>query len=397
MGIDRVCTGCIGDVDLKKWIRRQRGGRGCDACGRSDYVTCSVSALCSQMTRLIRRHWSSADDNLGYCTREGGYLGAVTYDTYDLLVDEIGMELPRDQSGSLFHEILSQLPDNVWCKVDPYQLDIDQILSMSWDKFCKTIKYERRFFFHSADVDSDDSYSPIALLGAVARYADDSGLVRSLDAGQSLYRVGIAPQAGVEAAASDFGPPPAALAMQSNRMNPPGIPMMYLASDPETARLEARNPSALVGEWKVRKSLRILDLRNIPPLPGIFSEMSRNNRLQLNFLRDFRDSIVQPVERLERVNVDYLPSQVATEFFRDYRFSAGEVLGVVYGSTLCAGWNAVIFADREALGLDSTSVSNAPVSSPWLTFEAVHDPSVESESPPWTSDASFREGIFNVL
>lgn len=377
MSINRVCTACIGDPDLKTWIRAQRGGRGCDACGRNEHVTCSLSSLCVHMSHLIRQHWDSADDNLGYCSAEGGYLGADTYDTYDLLIDEIGLELPRDRGSALLLEIIALLPDNVWCKIDPYQLDLDQALSMSWESFCNTIKYKRRFFFDFGDGDSHDSYTPAAVLNAVAQYADNSELVTSLKAGQSLYRVGVTPNAGSAPVASDFGPPPAALAMQNNRMNPPGIPMMYLASDPETARSEARKPTALVGEWKVKRAMRILDLRRIPPIPGVFSTASRNQRLQLNFLRDFRDSIVQPIDRLERVNVDYLPSQVATEFFRDYHFSAGEISGVLYGSTLCRGWNAVLFIDRDALGLDVTNTSGARAAAPWLEFEAVLEPVAE--------------------
>lgn len=380
MAINRVCSGCIGDLDLKKWIRRQGGGRGCDACGMHDYVTCSISALCAHMTMSIRQHWAAADDNLGYCTAEGGYLGAATYDTYDLLVDEIGLDLPRDVGRRLLLEIIDHLSDNVWCKIDPYRLDVDEIMSMSWRGFCHAIKYKRRFFFNYLNDDGDEHYSPASLLNAVAQYADRLDLITSIEVGQSFYRVGLDPKAGSVPTAGDFGPPPAALALQSNRMNPPGIPMMYLASDPETARLEARRPSAFVGDWKAHIPLRMLDLRNIPPAPGFFSKMSRYDRLQLNFLREFRDSIVQPVERTERINIDYLPSQVATEYFRDYEFSGGKVCGILYGSTLCAGWNSVVFADRELLGLDLADESGAPKSLPWLVFEGALYPVDEVET-----------------
>ncbi|WP_454737161.1 RES domain-containing protein [Cupriavidus necator] len=48
--------------------------------------------------------------------------------------------------------------------------------------------------------------------------------------------------------------------------------------------------------------------------------------------------------RRRHVHVDYLPSQVVTEFVRDYRFEGGVVDGIAYGSTVHRrGWNIALF------------------------------------------------------
>ncbi|MDH0683051.1 RES domain-containing protein [Achromobacter animicus] len=74
----------------------------------------------------------------------------------------------------------------------------------------------------------------------------------------------------------------------------------------------------------------------------------------LTFLRSFAADIMTPVDRSERVNVDYLPSQVVTEFVRDFNFDRGPIDGVAYSSTVSrTGWNVALFFGPADLGLAS--------------------------------------------
>lgn len=366
MTIEVVCAGCIGDQDLRQWIMGINGPRGCDACRRRDAPTCQLSALCHHMSRRLSRYWAMAADYVGYCTADGGYIGAPVWDTYDLLRDEVCLDLPRDSSSALFLEIVDRLPDHVWCQVDPYNVGPDVALSMSWQRFCQVIKFERRFFFHDSERDTHDSYSPVSLLAAVARFSQHAGLISTIGAGTRLWRVGHS-RMGRQSTAADYGPPPAQIAMQSNRMNPAGIPMMYLASTSSTALKEAKLLQARVGRWQVARPLRLLDLRRLPPIPGIFSDAGRSYRLTLTFLHEFCDTIMQPIDRTERVNIDYLPSQVATEFFRDFPFEDGPIDGIAYGSTVSSGWNVVLFASRQDVGIQAAPDQPLPQRQ-WLTF-----------------------------
>jgi len=60
----------------------------------------------------------------------------------------------------------------------------------------------------------------------------------------------------------------------------------------------------------------------------------RTQKLTLNFLHDFANDIMKPVARNTQVHIDYLSSQVVTEFMRDYDFSDGALDRVAYGSTV---------------------------------------------------------------
>lgn len=366
MAIERVCSACFGDDDLRHWIRDTDGPRGCDACGKFDSPTCEFSLLCNYIQACLEQYWGFAVEQLPYESAEGGYQGK-TWDTAEIL-DEVALSLPRDSNNRLFYALLGGLTDETWCEYDWLTLDYDVALLTSWERFCETVKHKRRFFFHSDGTDDRDSYTPATLLATIAHIGQRMGLVRDLPVATKLWRARPDLGRNVKVKATDFGPPPVHLALQSNRMNPPGIPLLYLASTAKTALHETKTTVARVGQWKTARSLRILDLRRLPRIPGIFSNAERNDRLALRFLHDFASDVMMPVARDQRVHVDYLPSQVVTEFFRDFDFDDGKLDGIAYGSTVhTAGWNVALFADQVALGLEDPEWGSRP--EPWLNYE----------------------------
>ena len=349
--IKRVCSSCFSDQDLRHWIREQNGSRGCDACDQFDSPTCKLDDLCEKIQECLERYWGFAVDQLPYETAEGGYQG-TTWSTYEILLDEVGLELPRDRSDKLLYAILSQLKDEVWCEYDWLTLDKDKALKFGWDRFCNVIKHERRFFFLDEGTDDRDSYSPGALLEAIASSCEDRGLTSKLASGTKLWRARPDLSKRKRHSAKEFGPPPLAHALQSNRMNPPGIPMLYLASSIPTALKETRTRAGHVGRWSLLQPIHILDLRTLPEVPGIFSENHRSDRLTLRFLRHFARDITQPVARDQRTHIDYLPSQVVTEYLRDYNFKFGKLSGIAYASAANPkGWNLALFVSQLELGL----------------------------------------------
>ncbi|KQY80845.1 HEPN-associated N-terminal domain-containing protein [Pelomonas sp. Root1444] len=363
---DNVCSECIGDDDLQRWIRQQDGPRGCDFCERSDAPTADFRAFADHVESHLHRWWSLAVDELPYESREGGYQGSELWDTHDVL-DETQLEFPRDRKDVLRRALVSALPDQTWCEYDWTTLDFDRALGSSWDEFCDTIKHRRRFFFQETGRDDRDSYTPASLLATIARISSRLGLIRNIAAGTTLCRARTDLKSDADANAAAFGPPPVKYATQSNRMNPPGIPMLYLASSATTALMETRVEAAHVGTWRALRPLRVLDLRTLPPIPGFFAEDDREDRLATKFLREFAADIMVPVERDDRVHIDYLPSQVVTEFMRDHDFKGGRIDGIAYGSTVHkAGWNVALFASARQLGLDEPGWGR-PVE-PWLEF-----------------------------
>ncbi|TAL77090.1 MAG: RES domain-containing protein [Burkholderiaceae bacterium] len=366
MPINRICSFCFDDRDLQDWIVDADGLPGCDACKGNDAPTSKFSELCDYIESCLTKYWGSAVEQLPYITAEGGYQG-TTWDTYDLLVDEIGLSLPRDSKDQLLRALLAQLTDDTWCEYDWGTLDRDVALEFSWQHFCETVKHKRRFFFHSDGIEDRDSFTPASLLREIAHISEEMGLIGEVSVDTMLWRARPDISKGAKATAACFGPPPVEYALQSNRMNPPGIPMLYLASSQKTALLETRAMHARMGKWSVARALRVLDLRRLPRVPGIFSGADRNYRLGLRFLHHFATDIMMPIERDQRVHVDYLPSQVVTEYLRDFVFETGRLDGIIYGSTVHpGGWNLALFADEVDLGLSAPKWGPCP--DPWLRF-----------------------------
>ncbi len=343
--MNRVCTGCIGDEDLKVWIREQEGGRGCDYCETHQAPTADLENLCNYITSCIGQYWGTAVEQLPYESREGGYQ-AETLDTYDVLFEEIMLELPRDRTDRLRMDIISCVEDELWCAYDWLTLDQDEAMISSWSRFCEKVKHDRRFFFMGEERDPDDrdSYTPLELLQSIARYSQRYDLIQDLPAGTVLYRA----RDDMEKPnpqADQYGPPPTTVC-QSNRMNPAGIPMFYGSFTRGTAVSEVKAKKAAVGRFTTKYSLRLLDLTRLPRKPGYFAPVERDVAMQLSFLNHFSSAIMKPVERDNLVHVDYAPSQIVTEYLRDYPFSDGPIDGVLYGSVAVPGKkNVVLFLD----------------------------------------------------
>ena len=345
--MNKVCANCFADEDLKYWIRGVGGRRGCDFCGNYTSPTTPLDEICEHIEGFLNQNYGKAVDTLPFCSAEGGYLGE-TWTTYELLFEEYGLELPSDHDGSLSWAIAELMTDEAWCKRDWVALDEKDALRFSWERFCNQIKHERRFFFHNLDSESSsyDSYSPIDLLTAIARLVEVEGLIRMESPGIQIFRARPGFK-GRSPTAKDFGPPPKDVC-QSNRMNPAGVPMFYGSLDRRTAVYEVKEQASRLGQFEVIKPLRLLDLANLPDIPGFFSEEPPRRRLLLSFLHFFTKEIMRPVARDDRVHTEYVPSQVVTEFLRDFAFESGRIDGIMYGSVASpkpGKRNVVLFLD----------------------------------------------------
>lgn len=345
-----VCWRCFDDYDLIIKIKQFQGPRGCTYCGRSDAATAPFDEIAEFIGARLGSFYGLAVDQLPYDGREGGYQG-LTWETEELLNDHL--ELPRDNDEqSLLNDLLAHIGFETWCEYDWLSLDEDVALGLSWKTFCDTIKHERRFFFqdHGYDPEDRDTHSPIRLLRIIGRWVQDLNLITQIPKGTRFYRARSAEKRRPWKTPKDLGPPDRAHATQSNRMNPAGIPMFYLSEAARTAAAETPSPHLTVAAFETLKDLKVIDLCRMPPTPGFFSESEREERLAIKFLNKFLRDIMNPVSRIDGAHIDYLPSQVVTEYFRTRRYQGGAVNGIRYGSVADPrGANIVFFAEPENL------------------------------------------------
>jgi hypothetical protein len=343
-----VCAEHVEDYALAKLIAENVTSARCTYCGSEGAV--HIDVLVERIGSSLPEEWGNADDEgVGW---EGGYVGE-TYDTYDLITEAGDPPLNHSE---LIEDVVRALPQHTWAQRDFYRLRTDLRLRYGWKEFASTVKHHRRYFFsdHGRDTDDPDYVAPGALLEAIGEALRSGGLVRALT-DEPIYRVRPHSLQEHPRTAAELGAPPAEKIDKSSRMSPAGVPMFYGALDRDTAAIEAReaNPNAeasTMGIFNARKAARIVDLSAPPELPSLYDPDRRHLRHGLSFLRHFVSEISKPFVPDGYIHIEYVPTQVVTEWLRT-RFDPGQghpLVGVLYQSSRNPGGvNVSLFIDSD--------------------------------------------------
>lgn len=298
-------------------------------------------------------------NTLPYESAEGGYQGA-TYST-DEVFEAVDLDFPNDTDNRLRDAISAGMPNDLWSDAEPFSLSRFEQLNFSWEEFCRLIKHDRRYFFGQVKRRPDSElYRPSEILRLIFSYAEQVEAFVTLPCGSRIFRARRQPPGKTYNTALNLGPPQVEHAIQTNRMSPPGIVMTYAADDPETALAETANKPGTfaIGEFVTGRDALILDLTNLPLAPSIFAELpdslEYDPRPTLNFLRSISRDISRPIERDDRVHIEYVPTQVVTEYLRTaVKIGNTPVDGLRYRSSRRnANTALVLFADQENLVLE---------------------------------------------
>jgi hypothetical protein len=368
---NQICSRCISDPYLKNFIRRSAAGDvACTFCGRRPSVP--LDDVMEVIGRTIAEYYNRAVNEAPYESAEGGYQG-TTYDTSEVLDDIVGEISGR---AEVMDAIRDSIDEDIWVERDMFSLSGVHKYVASWDRFCAAVKHRTRYFFdREHEDDSHDTIPVPEMLDALREMLEDSGLLLELPANLVIYRVRSHKNTEQCTTCEALGPPPEDKA-PTNRMSPAGISVFYGAFEMATARVEAgySMPDAghtLTGAaWHCTRPLRVLDLSKLPPAPSIFAA-SREERGALLFLHEFIRSITAPVVHDGREHIDYVPTQILTEYFRErVKTADGSALdGIVYPSARHRGGKSIVvfasqrdlapartWGDAPLLKLDETSV-----------------------------------------
>lgn len=346
-----ICPNCVNDSYLVEWVSDGAEAHECTFCGATsnEPIAASFEDFVGLIVAGVRVDWSSPEnEGIVYETAEGGWQANLT-DTWDIISD---MDISDDQE--VIDAIVGAIDVWGWVPSDFYRGSESDRLTWGWDSFKRYVKNDTRFFFLSKEKDEFDydEITPGELLSAIAtlvRSGEDwSGLVRTIEAGSTVFRVRVDSEEHTSAAS--IGAPPVEFARLSNRMSPAGIPMFYGAYDYETALAETFSPENAEGQtisagmFTTLKPLRILNLADLPDLPSVFDATRRQAIHSLRFLRGFARDMSQPIERDGREHIEYVPTQIITEYFRRiFRDGqAGRLDGIAYESSKRPGTIALV-------------------------------------------------------
>lgn len=361
-----VCGECFNDDGLKDFCLAHAEETECDFCGAksADPIAAPLEEVIGHIRRCLYEHYDDpANAGLPYESREGGWQGP-TYDTQDIF-DTFNLDFPRDGGDRLRDAVINGMDNDLWTEVNPYSLTQIERLKFSWERFCETIKHKRRYFFLNEERelsrdDRDELFDPAEILRMIFAFAEQAGAFVDLPAGSHFYRARHQPKDKLYTTACSLGPPPVGQAIKTNRMSPAGVVMTYASEDSETALAETADEPGVfaVGEFAIDEAALLLDLTRLPPPPSVFTElpdsMEYDPRPQLNFLHSIAVEISRPIARDDRVHIEYVPTQVVTEYVRTaVRIRNRKVEGIRYNSSRKKGATSlVLFADQNNLVLD---------------------------------------------
>ena len=128
--------------------------------------------------------------------------------------------------------------------------------------------------------------------------------------------------------------------MKANRMSPAGIPMFYGAVDADTAITEVTCASddthVTWYQFELTSALRVVDLTRLPPEPSMFDPELGSMRRQIRFLNMFVQQLSDRVEP-DHEQIDYVPTQIVTEYLLHVHDGGERVRGLIYESSLADG------------------------------------------------------------
>ena len=388
-----VCGDCIDNDGIRGFISANAAANRCSFCqvASDEPVAAPLDDVGGYINRCLREEYGDASDGLLPWDSEEKEFFGWNWSSEELLTDVIELELPNDHNSVLFRKLVGYLDDIAWCERNGLALTDHQYAQYNWDYFRYVVMHQRRFFFldYGPGPYEPEVYEPGHVLRDIFAFAIDTGLFKVLPAGTQLYRARWEQAAARLETPQELGPPLENLAVQANRMSPPGVVMFYACDDIETALLEATEEPGrfAVGYWKLLRAATVLDLTDIPAIPRLFEYDPEGGqyvfRRALIFLHHVAEHMSQPVARDDRVHVDYVPTQVVTEFLRSrVRWQGGRIDGIRYRSSVHPGHASyALFATQDHIVAGSSdSQSEEPT---WIELVDVSHHSVgPSVQPP---------------
>lgn len=352
-----VCSNHFGDRYLNQYIL-ERGDKGvCSYCGRRDTVI-DMSDLANHIGMTISVYFNDVDSEClplasSYYDEEDEYIPGIRrvgcfavpenadlYEDTSEMMDDLGLHTDCEE---LNEDIDNFFGNYVWIKKDPFELWWNEKKEREWKNFAEKVKHSRRFTFLAER--GDDGNILDELVTALRNF---DSLVRMLPIDTTLFRarsVGKIIKAALGFEELTSAPDNSA---GQCRMSPLGVSMFYAAFDKDTAVEEcvkgAGGKLLVVGEFKTTRELSLVDLTALPNHVSIWMDRWES----VAFLKSFHRSITQPLLENGKEGIEYVPSQIFTEYLRwMFRDKNGKkVDGLIYDSCKTSKSNVVLFCNN---------------------------------------------------
>ena len=349
-----VCRQCVADPFLIEKLDESSEEKACSYCGTTP--SADLVVLLDEIADYLATEYEDPVESMPYDSKEGGYL-IEPYNGADVVLD-LDHWSDRDE---VVEDAADAFADCFLCERDFWRAKDDDVLRYGWERFRDLVKHHTRYLFFdkmSEETLRDEGIPPNRVLSALGVLVNNFDMFSVIAKDSDIFRVRIHSESESFCTARELGPPPKK-ATRANRMSPAGIPMFYGAYDSDTAIRETfdqQSDEGMVGTlatFRPNRDLFVLDLTSLPAFPSPFDRARRHLRRPLTFLGEFVSELSSRIEREGGEDVEYVPTQVVTEFFR-YRHRGvedGTIDGIAYTSSREGGGKAVVlFLTAEECG-----------------------------------------------
>lgn len=364
-----VCANHFSDKYLKQYILNHSTSGKCNYCGRKTKVV-DLHDFMEYVAEKITEHFGNPGDEALYlensfCDDEDekipgfkriGCFVAPNFAQHFESTSELLYELDLTTNNeALDQDIEDCFLNDDWIQHHASAMTIGQELSFMWELFSRMIMHEQRFTFFkrpefTGEKLSDDN-GLMDILTELGSIISRHNLCRIISIGTELYRCRFINKGDVVASFEDITSAPDDKAKQS-RMSPAGVSMFYGAFDAKTANIESSSDGILsnnlhvIGRFRTKEELKVLDLTDLPQ-PSFWIPSDWEG---IGFLHSFNREITKSIKRDDRIHIQYIPSQVFTEYLRYIYQSVDDrkIDGIIYKSSLkgATSKNIVLFYNQ---------------------------------------------------
>lgn len=337
-----VCAKCFDDEAIQQFIEDSAEGKECSYCEESseDAIAASMNAVLDIIGDAVAHEFTEPANELPRDDGDWVFGECIMY--IDEVLDELGWPT---QNEDVAEDIRQAFSGKSYVKKHFFSLTDHEQLRYGWNDFVAAVKHRTRYLFTLPVKDEtergSDEIPPHKMLDEIGNVVGNVGMIQEMTAGTKWFRVRIHDPEEAFSTASELGTVPRDKAYCSNRMSPAGIPMFYGAADESTAIAETYIPKAgrksvaTVASFATARNFLMLDLTNLPPVPSAYDKGSRHLRPAIAFLTEFIETLTQPIVKDGHEHIDYVPTQIVTEYFRHvYKTPYSEpVNGILYRSS----------------------------------------------------------------
>lgn len=338
----KCCADCFTDEKARQLINaladesEERGF--CDICGKTGRKLLELapeSELAEQFADLLGvfetpdEHSRTVFPSLYEALNDTwGIFRVISLEAFDSLLESMFPDDDRIKGMSTGRVCLS-------ADVDPKRSESSTLRffgDRDWAHFSEEIKYAQRYH---AKIKNEDILKRL-LLALEIKISPSS---------RRWYRARFWNRGDRDPVVSDLTEPPRGHAA-NGRMNPEGVPYLYVSDSPDCAISEIRavkHDRVAVMEMVPKEPLRILDLSKIDSISP-FDENVDCNELASNKenLRQIKEALVKPM-RTEDDFMEYVPTQYIADFAKSMEFDGIGYESVLYENNGVPAYNVASF------------------------------------------------------